>query len=80
MSCICEIKTNDTNELIYKTEIENEIMVTRGKVEVGLDREFGIDVHIDIFKRKCFSMEKGKLLMTPLPSSLNCRSEGMEGG
>ena len=55
-------------------------MVTRGKVEVGLDREFGIDVHIDIFKRKCFSMEKGKLLTTPLPSSLNCRSEGMEGG
>ena len=45
----------------------------------GIDWEFGIDMHIDIFKIKCFSIEKEKLLTTPLTSSLNCRSEGMEG-
>ena len=55
-------------------------MVTRGKVEVGLDREFGNDVHIDIFKIKCFFYGKRKAVDNPLTSSLNCRSEGMEGG
>ena len=72
-------KKTDTNELIYKTEIESKVTVPRGKVGVGIDWEFGIDVHIDIFKIKCFSIEKEKLLTTPLTSSLNCRSEGMEG-
>ena len=35
ISLICRILKNDTNELIYKTEtdsdLENELMVTRGK-------------------------------------------------
>lgn len=41
-----------------------------GKVGMGLDWEFGIDVHIDIFKIECFFYGKEKLLTTPLRSSL----------
>ena len=36
-------KNNDTNELIYKAEsdLENELMVTRGKARGEIDWEFG---------------------------------------
>ena len=42
------LKKNNTNELLYKTkrltDLENELMVTSGEVEGGIDWEFGIDM------------------------------------
>ena len=43
------LKRNDTNELIYKTntltELEKELTVTGGKGGEGIVREFGIDMY-----------------------------------
>ena len=36
-------KKNDTNELIYKINTENKLMVTKGEKEGGINQEFGIN-------------------------------------
>ena len=43
----------ESNELIYKTETENELMVTRGEVGWGrLDWEFGIDMYTLLYLKQ----------------------------
>ena len=44
------ISSLDTNELIYKTEIQihrqkNKPMVTKGERGVGVNKEFGINIY-----------------------------------
>ena len=47
------LKKNGINELIYKTETENELMVTRGEVGWGrLDWEFGIDMYTLLYLKQ----------------------------
>ena len=47
VSLTCEIKKNNTNESVYKTEtlkdIENKVMVTKEKSGVGKDKLGGWD-------------------------------------
>ena len=50
ISLICGILKNDTNELIYKTEIELQMQKTNlwlpgGRVGGGINREIGIDIY-----------------------------------
>ena len=44
---ICGILKNGTNEPIYETvtDVENNLMVTRGRKERGINWEPGIDIY-----------------------------------
>ena len=50
ISLICGIEKNDTNEFIYKTEIESQTLRTnlwlpKGKGKGGINWEFGINTY-----------------------------------
>ena len=36
---------NDTNELIYKTDIDDKLMVNKGERGGGINQEFGINIY-----------------------------------
>ena len=41
--CMWNLKRNDTNELSYKTDLENDLMVSWGRMGEGIVKEFGIN-------------------------------------
>ena len=61
ISLICEIQKNDTNELIYKAEIDSQIQKTNSQLpkgrEVGMNQEFGINRYTLLYVKQITNMD-----------------------
>ena len=56
MLYVWNLKTNDSNELTFKTErdsvLENEFMVAGGRSGEGIVREFGMDLYMLLYLKQ----------------------------
>ena len=56
MLYVWNLKTNDSNELTFKTErdsvLENEFMVAGGRSGEGIVREFGMDLYTLLYLKQ----------------------------
>ena len=68
ISLTCGIKKRGANELIYKTEVENKLMITRGKAGRDKFGDWDWHIYITIYKIRGFSNES--TLCTPTDCSL----------
>ena len=56
-------KKKDTSEFIYKTDIDNKLMVTKGERVKGINKEFGSNRYTIIYKinRRIYCIAQGAI-------------------